>query len=216
MERTVTVKGVGRISRKPDQVVIEMRLEALDKDYETAMGKAADDVSRLKKGLVPACFAEEDLKTVQFNVTTQYRSQTDENGRYIEVFEGYQVTHALKAELDFDKEQLAKSLIAITGTGTNPRIDIRFCVKDQAEASDALLLSASQNALRKAQILTQACNAGLGRLLQIDYNWSDVRFFSETSYRMHDQMLNKEANVPDIEPDDILLSDAAAFVWELI
>lgn len=213
MERTVTVKGEGSISRKPDQAVLDLNLEELDEDYGRAMARAAEDLNRLKQALEPSGFSQ-DLKTSQFSVTTQYRSDTDPEGRYLQVFDGYLVRHALKLELDFDRQVLAEVISLITGTDTKPRIDIRFGVKDQAQVSEELLKSASQNARRRAAVLAEASGVSLGRLLRIDYNWSDVRFFSDTSYQMQDEKLFKSA-VPEFEPADISLKDSAVFVWEM-
>ena len=37
MPRTITVKGIGKVSATPDYVVLSMGLESQDMDYEKAM-----------------------------------------------------------------------------------------------------------------------------------------------------------------------------------
>ena len=37
MERTITVKGIGKISARSDYVILEMKLEAKDKQYDKVM-----------------------------------------------------------------------------------------------------------------------------------------------------------------------------------
>ena len=37
MNRTITIKGIGKLSRKPDQVVVSLTLKATDKNYDKAM-----------------------------------------------------------------------------------------------------------------------------------------------------------------------------------
>ena len=49
MARTITVKGVGKATVKPDQVVIRMSFEAKDKSYDQAMALAAQQAADLKQ-----------------------------------------------------------------------------------------------------------------------------------------------------------------------
>lgn len=44
MARTITVKGLGKVSAKPDQVVLSMTLTSEHKDYDKAMSTAADSI----------------------------------------------------------------------------------------------------------------------------------------------------------------------------
>ena len=37
MTRTITIKGVGKLSLKPDQVVVSLTLNATDKNYDKTM-----------------------------------------------------------------------------------------------------------------------------------------------------------------------------------
>ena len=46
MARTITVKGIGKVSAKPDYVVFSMTLESKHKDYDKAMDMAADHSPR--------------------------------------------------------------------------------------------------------------------------------------------------------------------------
>jgi len=44
MNRTITIKGTGKISVKPDLIIITMRLESHDNNYEKTMKLAAESV----------------------------------------------------------------------------------------------------------------------------------------------------------------------------
>lgn len=48
MARTITVKGIGKVSAKPDYVVFSMTLESKHKDYDKAMDMAADHIELLE------------------------------------------------------------------------------------------------------------------------------------------------------------------------
>lgn len=217
MERRITVKGTGQVSVKPDLIVIDLRLESLDMDYEQAMAQATRSVEELNKVLSGVGFKKEDLKTTSFNVTTQYRSEQDKRGNYIQVFEGYLVGHGLLLEFDFEQALLTRTLSAIATAQAMPKLDIRFSIKDKTAVSEELLVKASENAKSKALVLAKASGATLGQLVLIDYSWADFHLYSRTSYGLEDAMMMKSAALaPDIEPEEISLSDNVTFVWELL
>ena len=108
---------------------------------------------------------------------------------------------------------------AIANCGAKPELRIAFTVKNPAETNEALLISATQNARAKAEILCKASGSELGKLLSIDYNWGELNLISSTQYEMYDCvqpiMATKSCAVPEIEPDDIDVSDTVAFIWEI-
>ena len=55
--------------------------------------------------------------------------------------------------------------------------------------------------------------------VSIDYNWGELNIVSRTSYEMEDSLMPlaamKKCCSPEIEPDDIDVSDTVAFTWEI-
>lgn len=51
MARTIAVKGIGKVSAKPDYVVFSMTLESKHKDYDKTMDMAADHIQQLNETL---------------------------------------------------------------------------------------------------------------------------------------------------------------------
>lgn len=219
MMKTITVKGVGNISAKPDYITISMTVESMDRDYEKAMDGAARRIESLKAAAVSVGYEKEALKTTSFNVETRYENVKDRQGNYKREFAGYACVYRLKLAFDFDSKQLAKVISAISGSEANPELSIAFTVKNPAKVSEELLISAAQNARAKAEILCKASGAELGQLISIDYNWGEVNIISRTSYEMEDCLMPLAAMgkcyTPEIEPDDIDVSDTVAFTWEI-
>ena len=219
MMKTITVKGVGNISAKPDYITISMTVESMDRDYEKAMDGAARRIESLKAAAVSVGYEKEALKTTSFNVETRYENVKDRQGNYKREFAGYACVYRLKLAFDFDSKQLAKVISAISGSEANPELSIAFTVKNPAKVSEELLISAAQNARAKAEILCKASGAELGQLISIDYNWGEVNIISRTSYEMEDCLMPLAAMEkccsPEIEPDDIDVSDTVAFTWEI-
>ena len=218
MSRSITVKGIGKLSLKPDQTVISLTLRSFNKVYDKAMDDAADHLDRLRAVLVGVGFAKDDLKTADFNVGTEYESRQDRNGSYKRVFVGYVVTHGLKLEFDFDTQLLSKTLGAIAACVAEPELSVRFTVKDKDAVSIALLESVCVNAKAKAEILARASGVKLGSLVSIDYSWGELHLYSPTHYEIEERCIPMPCAADhdiEIEPDDIDVIDSVTFVWEI-
>ncbi len=200
MARTITVKGIGEVSTRPDYVTLSMKLKAKDKEYDKAMDIAADQLSALNESLVSIGFERDAVKTTNFDVDTEYDRYKDQQGDYQYIF-----------------KRLPQALSAIANCMAEPELRVAFTVKDPTAVNEALLREATKNARKKAEILCEASNVKLGQLLIIDYNWGELNIVSDTQFDMgnrcySDLMTSKSM---DIEPEDINVSDTAAFVWEI-
>ena len=217
--KTITVKGTGNVSVKPDYVVLSMSLVTKNRDYETAMREAADRIEHINKSLATIGFEKESVKTTDFNVRTDYDSKKDRVGNYYRVFNGYVVNHRLKVSFDFDTKVLSNALGTIAYCIAEPEFSINFTVKEPSAVNEALLKSAAENAKKKAEILCAASGVKLGELVNIDYNWGELNIYSHTNYAMEADCIKACAETPyslDIDPDDIDATDTATFVWEIV
>ena len=90
MPRTITVKGIGKVSAKPDYVALSMTLESRNKDYDKAVELASQYIEELTQALVAVGYAKEALKTTNFNVHISYNNEKDERGNWKNVFDAYE------------------------------------------------------------------------------------------------------------------------------
>lgn len=216
MNRLITVKGTGNVSVKPDLIVITMNLESQQLEYDQTMQLAADSVNIITSAIESVGFDKKDLKTTSFDVRTHYESYRDKDNNYKSKFDGYVCEQGLKLEFDFESKIMSDVLSAIAKTSVNPKLNIQFSVKDKAAVSEALLIQATENARIKAEILSKASCVDLGKLINIDYNWGELHLYSPTRYDMEDRCMVMESSyAPEIEPDDISVSDTVTFVWEI-
>ena len=217
MQRTITVKGIGRATAKPDTVVLSMSLDSSALEYDKAMEIASDKIDDITRVLMNAGFGKGAVKTTNFTVRTDYDRVKDSSGNYHQEFRGYIVTHNLKVEIDFDVKRLSQALSAIAGCLSHPQLSVAFVVKDTAAVNEEMLRRAAANAREKAGILCDASGVTLGKLLSIEYNWDELNICSNTRYNLAEDCLAVPmmARGIDIEPDDIEVSDTAAFVWEI-
>lgn len=218
MQRTITVKGTGKVTAPPDYVILSMSLETQDDDYEEAMNCAAYHLNDLNKRLEEIGFEKSSVKTSSFNVHTDYDRVKGKDGNYHTEFNGYICSHRLKLEFDFNTKRLTEALCTVSKCLARPEISITFTVKDPDAVNEQLLKSAAVNAKEKAQVLCEASNVKLGQLLSIDYNWGELNLISRTSFALEDKCMAMSASPlsdMELEPDSIKVNDSATFVWEI-
>jgi hypothetical protein len=215
MNRVITVKGKADLFVKPDLIVINMDLESTDKEYKEALAKSDDAIAVLSSKLQKIGLDEEALRTVNYSIKTKYVNVKDSKNNYTREFEGYSCFHELKLEFGLDLVFLAKVLFAISDTKVNPEIRVNFSVKDKEQVSDQLLILASRNAKKNADILAKALGVRLGKLMSIEYAWGEIHLLSPTEYRLENKMMASEVSQFRANPEDISISDSVTCVWEI-
>lgn len=220
--RTIRVTGKGQIKVKPDTTRITMSLEGTWPEYGETLRHSSQDTERLKDVLSAFGFERSDLKTLNFNVETEYESYKDK-GTYKQRLIGYRFTHMMKVEFPSDNDRLGKVLYALANCPLKPEFRLSYTVSDPEAAKNDLLGKAVTDAKEKASVLTQAAGVTLKDIQSIDYSWGEIDF----EYRPMNRMLMADeylarpmaAESPsydmDIEPDDIEVSDTVTVLWEI-
>ena len=220
--RTIRVTGKGRLKVRPDTTRITISLEGTWPEYGETLRHSSQDTERLKDLLSAFGFARSDLKTLNFNVETEYESYED-RGTYKQRFIGYRFTHMMKVEFPSDNDRLGKVLYALANCPVKPEFRLSYTVSDPEAAKNDLLGKAVTDAKEKASVLTQAAGVTLKDIQSIDYSWGEIDF----EYRPMNRMLMADeylarpmvAESPsydmDIEPDDIEVSDTVTVLWEI-
>ena len=217
--RTIRVTGKGQIKVKPDMTRITITLEGMYPDYAETLKYSSEDTDSLKDVLAAFGFERTDLKTLSFNVDTEYESYKDHD-TYKQRFVGYRFRHLLKVEFDSDNERLGKILFALGNCDLNPEFRISYTVKNPEAAKNELLGRAVKDAKEKAAVITAASGVTLKDIQNIDYSWGEIEF--EVSPM--NQLMKSCAPVVacadssydlDIEPDDIEIADTVTVVWEI-
>ncbi len=217
MDRTIAVTGTGSLRVKPDQAELAMELEAKDKDYQRSVALSSEQLEEVTRALTAVGFAKEELKTSAFQVRADYRGEHDDKGNYIQVFDGYACHFSMKLSFDLDRKRLGETISAIGGCRAKPDLNIRFTVKEPEAVNARLLQAAADNARRKAELLCAASGVKLGQLQRIEYNWEDTPVYSRTAVNADRAVMPmmKNAFRAEMTPEDIELSDSAAFIWEI-
>ena len=218
--RTIRVTGKGQIKVKPNMTRITITLEGLYPDYAETLRRSSEDTDSLKDVLAAFYFKRTDLKTLSFNVDTEYESYKD-HGTYKQRFVGYRFHHVMKVEFLSDNDRLGKILYALGNCELKPEFRISYTVKDPEAAKNELLGKAVKDAKEKAVVITAAAGVTLKDIQSIDYSWGEIEFEVSPMNRLMKACAPAPAACDDacydldIEPDDIQAADTVTIVWEI-
>ena len=221
MERTIRVTGKGNLSVKPDTVRLIMTMEGMKEEYDGALEESANMTEYLKQMFSDLGFEREDIKTLSFNVSTEYESYQAKDKNWKRRFEGYKYVHRMKIEFPADNKQLGKVFYKLGHSPISPEFRIEYTVAEPEKCKNELLTKAVTDAKAKADVLSKAAEVGLGEIMTIDYSWAEIDFVSRP---MDNLMLEEccirscepdEAYDIDINPDDIDVTDNVMVVWAI-
>ena len=220
MERTIRVTGKGKISVKPDTIRLRISMEDTFREYDDALRHSTDSAELLKGMFEGLGYDRKALKTVLFNINTEYESYQDRDKSWKRRFKGYKYTHRMKLEFPADNKRLGKILYALAHCPVSPEFSIEYTVADPEAAKNELLGKAVKDSMQKASVLAEASGVKLDKILTIDYSWGEIDFVSrplqEMSLRCCEPDESYSASYDmDIEPDDIDITDTVTVVWAL-
>ncbi|MBR4627242.1 MAG: SIMPL domain-containing protein [Ruminococcus sp.] len=216
--RTIKVTGKGSIRIRPDMTRITITLEGIYPEYSETLEHSAGDTNELKDILEPFGFERSDLRTLSFNVDTEYESYREDDV-YKQRFAGYKYTHQMKLEFDSDNDRLGRILYALANCKLHPEFRLSYTVRDIEAVKNELLGKAVADSKEKAAVLTAAAGVSLGYIVSIDYSWgsSDYEISPMSRGIIADNLcLAKSAAYSvNIEPDDITAEDSVTVIWSI-
>lgn len=217
MQRTIRVKGKGKISVKPDMIRLDITANEVCKEYDEVIEKSALCIKKIKETVKKAGLNDKELKTVKFDVDSKYESYRDKNGNYKSRLVGFQYTQKFYIQFPNDNTQLGKILYELSHCDVNVEFYIKHTVKDITAVKNELLAKAVQDSKIKAEILAKSSGVTLVDIINIDYSWGEIEIYSEPiqKYCLAESTISEPYNI-DIEADDIDVQDTVTIVWEII
>lgn len=214
MERTIRVKGKGKISVKPDTIKITIKAEGVRWNYDETIERSTHDTRILRDALKNAGLDPKDLKTTRFSIDSKYKSYRDKNDDYKEKFVGYEYEHRTYIKFENDNKILGKVLYELAHCDVKVKFDINYTVKDKEKVKNDLLEKAVEDSTTKAKVLAKASGVKLKEILNIDYSWGEIEIYSSP---MDDLMVCEAASTYDIdiEADDIDVQDTVTITWAI-
>lgn len=217
-ETTISVQGKGSIHVVPNVTRLEITIERVFSDYHKAFVQAKENLAWVVKILEFNKKNGKLAKTVKFDISDHEENEYDENGHYIgKICEGFDLEQRIKIDLPIDNV-LTNNIVRGVGKfipGT--QINIGYTVQDPRPYQMKMLARAVSDAKEKAEIMVKAAGCTLGKVVNINYRYSNVSVYSQAR-NIHDskEAFASTADSLDITPDDLVMSDTVDVTFELV
>ena len=210
---SIAVKGIGRMSVKPDQIQLNLELKAENKDYSLMMNEANAKLDSQTASLVSAGFSADDLKTGAISIDAKYDYVRKDDGAQIREFTGYVYSQTISVKFPMSLDLLSEAVSSISCSSVSPELSISFMLADRDSIRDDLLKLAAEDARHKAEVITKASGTLLGSVKEISYDIEGCKIHAPAN-RMVLRSCSSEA-MADMTPEEIVVEESVFFVWSL-
>lgn len=206
----ISVEGIAERMVEPNLASVELGVETQGDTAKIATSRNAEVMSQVHASLLSAGIKKEDLKTSSFNLSPQYHYPKGEPA----VLTGYLASNILRITVrGEDLKRIGEIIDLASDAGANKVRNILFTVENSQELEMELLAEAVKNGKLKAQVMAEAADVRLGKLLDLSSYSSSIM-----PYRMALQdesyALMAKANTP-IEPGEIKLSARVSIRYDV-
>lgn len=209
MEKQLTVKGLGRVKVAPNVAIITLRVTTLQQEYEQLLSEVNQRMQQLQTVLLATGLSKDDIKTTAFSIHPKEQMNQENEWQLV----GYEAYQEITLQLTLEQEYLATILTAVAESGIHPVLSVQFTVAQQEVIERQLLLQATENGRRQAELLAEAANVQLGELLQIKYTPRTTEFLSSTM--LQSEKISRHLTVPMLHPADIIEEAEVTFIWQI-
>ncbi len=207
------VQGQGRMLVQPDQTLVLVQVQSASSEAGRAVQVVTERVEQLLKKLQDAGFKKEEIKTSQFFLNEQNEWR---DGNMIR--NGYLASQTMEIKFSLDPKRMTKltSVFADTQDGVTFQFTFGLSEKLRQQVKEELIRKALQDARDKASVIARSANIRLGAIHKIDYGQqSHIPYPQMMNVRASEAMMDKQANFPQTDIQDIELTDEIRVMWIL-
>ncbi len=161
----LVVTGTGRVAVEPDLARIRLGVVAEADEAGAAAAALSQALDPVLAGLTEAGVGAPDIRTGTLQIGPVYPEPSGAPGERAEIA-GYRAESLVTVTLR-DIGRVGEILDAAIGDGANRLEGISFAPSDPAAVEEAALAAAVADAMRKAQIVSEAAGQTLGSLVTL-------------------------------------------------
>jgi uncharacterized protein YggE len=165
-QRTVKVTGSTIIRSQPDEATISIGVQTQDRTANQALRDNAAKMARAINAVVAAGVSRSDIATTFINLNPNY----DSSGRTVDSYIAMNQVDVTVRDLTKVGQVIDRAVAA----GANLTGGIAFKLSDQNKGRAAALSAAVQDARSQAEALAKAAGAGLGQVISIEQESSEL------------------------------------------
>jgi uncharacterized protein YggE len=188
-------------------VVLSFTVTSEDRDYGKTIEGLNTRLDALRRSVAEAGEDTKALKTTSFTVSIKNDYVDNRH-----VFRGFCGEHRLELRMAFDQTRLGRLFSVISSSAARPQLSLAFTVSDPEAIRHRVLEDAVRNAHRRAEVIAAASHQTLGKIIAIDYGYTEIRVSSD-QYALESAATCEGA--PEIEPSDIESTDTVQIAWEI-
>ena len=204
----ISVVGEGIVLAQPNVARITLGAEVFDQSLANAQAEAARRMDAVVAKLKADGIADDDIRTVSFNITPQYDQRSDQTQPALR---GYQVQN-LVAVRTTNVTGLGPLLDDAVSSGATRIFGISFESDNMEALKNQARDQAMQNATNKAQQLARDAGVSLGRPTSVEE--SDTGGVTPVRQTVAPQAAAPAATTP-IQPGQLQVSTTVRVVWSI-
>ena len=171
-ERSITVRGQGTVSAKPDLVTLALGVQTTGETAMEALALNSEQMTGVVHAILASGIAEDDIQTSGINLYPVYDNQQRiEQGGTREVI-GYRATNSVTVTVH-DISMAGSVLDTAVTAGANVASGIRFGLSDTDTIITDAIIAGVQDAQAKAQTIADTLGVTLGAALVVDQVYID-------------------------------------------
>ncbi|HEX9664262.1 MAG TPA: SIMPL domain-containing protein [Patescibacteria group bacterium] len=156
----ISITGQGKVMAIPDIASTVVGIRTENRQVAVAQKENAEKMNQLIKKIKEAGVADEDLKTVNYNIFPIYDYLSDRG----QVLRGYEVSQNLEVKIR-DLEKIGQILAIAAAEGANQVSGLNFTIDDEEVYRQQARELALANAREKAEALAKTVNIKLGKVV---------------------------------------------------
>lgn len=163
-KRVITVQGHGEVTARPDQATVRLGVQTEAESADEALSQNNVRMQEVISATIEAGVAEDDIQTQGLRLNPVYTRGDDDGGE--RTLTGFEAQNSVSITVR-NLESLGELLDTTVEAGANTIEGIRFQVEDAQALRAEAREEAMNDAIDKAEQLTELAGAELGEVLTI-------------------------------------------------
>jgi len=199
--RWVSVKGRGVVESAPDLAILQLGVVSVAKTAQLATASNNRSMEKILEDLQREGIEDKDIATTNFNLTPkrEYRKNLPP------LIVGFQVSNTLMVEIH-DLEKVGEVMQAAIEAGGNNFQSLEFAISDPSEQEEEARRRAVEDAVLRAEALTEPLDAEVGRPITIQEIQYSHHPQPHRRMMMADALHAESSSVPVQAPKDLTTS----------
>jgi uncharacterized protein YggE len=168
----IQITGTGSVRAEPDIATVRVGVTADDANAQEAVARNTAATQKVVRELEAAAIEKKDLKTSNFSVFPQYRTDNDKKQTLT-----YRASNTVTVTIR-DIAKVGEILTKVVAAGSNQITGPSFAVSEPEKYLNEARKKAVENALSKATVYAAAANLKLGPVLEMIEGGASVPLYS--------------------------------------